>query len=86
MGMIGWTEVAIILVVVILVLGPAKLPLLGEGLGKMLRGFRKEMKAMDQDKAEERTKKQAELEVTAVPSEDSSKLSSQTKTVQEQSL
>lgn len=47
---VGLTEVIIILVVVLLIFGPSKLPQLGEGIGKMLRGFKKEMKAMDEDK------------------------------------
>jgi len=47
---VGITEVIIILVVVLLIFGPSKLPQLGEGIGKMLRGFKKEMKAMDEDK------------------------------------
>ena len=40
----------IILLVVLLVFGPSKLPQLGEGIGKMLRGFKKEMKGMEEDK------------------------------------
>lgn len=47
---IGLPEIAIILVVVLIIFGPSKLPALGEGIGKMLRGFKKEMKAMDEDK------------------------------------
>jgi sec-independent protein translocase protein TatA len=50
LGMIGVTEVVIILVVVLLIFGPSKLPQLGEGIGKMLRGFKKEMKQLDDDK------------------------------------
>jgi sec-independent protein translocase protein TatA len=46
---VGITEVIIILVVVLLIFGPSKLPQLGEGIGKMLRGFKKEMKALDDD-------------------------------------
>ncbi len=46
---VGITEVIIILVVVLLIFGPSKLPQLGEGIGKMLRGFKKEMKALDED-------------------------------------
>jgi sec-independent protein translocase protein TatA len=47
---IGLTEVIIILVVVLLIFGPSKLPQLGEGIGKMLRGFKKEMKQLEDDK------------------------------------
>ncbi len=48
--MIGLPEVIIIVVVVLLVFGPAKLPQLGEGIGKMLRGFKKEIRALDEEK------------------------------------
>lgn len=49
-AMIGLPEVIIIVVVVLLVFGPAKLPQLGEGIGKMLRGFKKEIRALDEEK------------------------------------
>lgn len=48
---LGAMEIVVILVVVLLVFGPSKLPQLGEGIGKMLRGFKKEMKAIDDDAA-----------------------------------
>lgn len=47
LGIIGMPEIVIILVVVLLIFGPSKLPQLGEGIGKMLRGFKKEMKDID---------------------------------------
>ncbi len=47
---VGLPEVLIILVIVLLVFGPSKLPALGEGIGKMLRGFKKEMKTMEEEK------------------------------------
>lgn len=50
---IGGLEIAVIILVILLVFGPSKLPLLGEGIGKMLRGFRKEMKQIEQDKRDE---------------------------------
>ncbi len=40
---LGWTEVAIILVVAIVIFGPKKIPELGNTLGKTLRGFKDEM-------------------------------------------
>ena len=52
-GMLSTLEVIIIIAVILLIFGPSKLPQLGEGIGKMLRGFRKEMKQIDQDKREE---------------------------------
>lgn len=48
-GMLGTLEVGVIVLVILLMFGPAKLPQLGEGLGKMLRGFRKEVKQLEAD-------------------------------------
>lgn len=51
LAVLGTMEIVIIVAVVLLIFGPSKLPQLGEGIGKMLRGFKKEMKAIDDDKA-----------------------------------
>lgn len=50
-AMLGGTEIAIIVVIILLVFGPSKLPQLGAGVGKMLRGFKREMKALEDEKA-----------------------------------
>ena len=47
--MLGGSEIAIICVIVVLIFGPSKLPLLGSGLGMMLRGFKTEIRAMEAD-------------------------------------
>ncbi len=49
LGTFGALEIGVILLVVLLVFGPSKLPQLGEGVGKMLRGFKKEMKSMEEE-------------------------------------
>jgi len=59
LAMLSGMEIAIIIAVVLLIFGPSKLPQLGEGVGKMLRGFKKEMKAIDDDKAAEKTASKA---------------------------
>jgi len=60
----GW-EILIIIAIVLLVFGPSKLPQLGESVGKMFRGFRKEMKALEDDKAAERdAEADGEIDVT----------------------
>jgi sec-independent protein translocase protein TatA len=41
---IGPWEIAIVLVLVLLIFGPRKLPELGSSLGKSIRGFKKGMK------------------------------------------
>lgn len=63
---IGALEVGIILLVVLLIFGPSKLPQLGEGIGKMLRGFKKEMRALDDDKktGDDDEERPAEIDVT----------------------
>lgn len=60
---LGWQELAIILVIVIIIFGAGKLPEIGSGLGKGIRGFKEEA-GMDEngklvdtaiDKGESRT-------------------------------
>jgi len=46
---LGPAEIAVIVLVVLLIFGPSKLPQLGSSVGKMLRGFKKEMKAINED-------------------------------------
>lgn len=41
MGPIGWPELIILLVVVLIVFGPGKLPDIGNAIGKGVREFRK---------------------------------------------
>lgn len=65
---LGPAEIAIILVIVILVFGPSKLPQLGSSVGKMLRGFKSEMKEIEADKAKaaEEDDDRKEIDVTPV--------------------
>ena len=37
----GWMELLLVLVIVLIVFGAGKLPQLGEGLGKAIKGFKK---------------------------------------------
>lgn len=46
---LGWGEVAIILLVIVVIFGPKKLPEIGSSLGKTLRGFKEEMKSPSED-------------------------------------
>jgi sec-independent protein translocase protein TatA len=41
---LGWTEVVLILLAVVLIFGPKKLPEIGAALGKTLRGFKEEIR------------------------------------------
>ena len=42
-GTMGISELIIILVIVLIIFGAGKLPQIGEGVGKALRGFKKEV-------------------------------------------
>lgn len=44
----GWSEVLVILVIALLVLGPTKLPDIAKGLGKGIREFRRAMSSLDE--------------------------------------
>lgn len=55
---LGLPEILVIVVVILLLFGPSKLPQLGEGIGKMLRGFKKEMKALDEERAADSSRKE----------------------------
>lgn len=46
---IGWSEVLVILVVALLVIGPTKLPDIAKGLGKGLREFRRALNSLDEE-------------------------------------
>ncbi|PRP90356.1 Sec-independent protein translocase protein TatAy [Enhygromyxa salina] len=48
---LGPAEIAVIVLIVVLIFGPSKLPQLGSSVGKMLRGFKKEMKSMNEEDA-----------------------------------
>lgn len=63
---LGPAEIAVIVLIVVLIFGPSKLPQLGSSVGKMLRGFKKEMKSMNEEEDEEAiaTQKQKEIDVT----------------------
>lgn len=45
---LGFGEIVVILVIVLLLFGPSKLPKLGEGLGSAMANFRKAMRGEDE--------------------------------------
>jgi len=47
MGSLGWTEILLILLVVVLLFGARKLPELGRGLGDGIRSFKDAIKGGD---------------------------------------
>ena len=48
-GSLGFTELILILVIVLIIFGAGKLPQLGEGLGKAIKGFKKSMGNEEED-------------------------------------
>ncbi len=51
-GSIGFTELILILIIVLIIFGAGKLPQLGEGLGKAIKGFKKSVHEADLIEAE----------------------------------
>ena len=46
-GSFGWMELLIILIIVLIIFGAGKIPQLGEGLGKAIKGFKKSVNEAD---------------------------------------
>lgn len=62
MGKIGWTELLVILVIVLLIFGGKRLPEIGSGLGQAIRNFKNSFRSSESgdessQKAGEQTKK-----------------------------
>ncbi len=51
-GLFRPMHLILILVIVLIIFGPGKLPQIGEGLGKSIRGFKKAMSEKDESKEE----------------------------------
>ncbi len=46
-GSLGFTELVLILMIVLIIFGAGKLPQLGEGIGKAIKGFKKSVHEVD---------------------------------------
>jgi sec-independent protein translocase protein TatA len=66
-GSLGFTELILILVIVLIIFGAGKLPQLGEGLGKAIKGFKKSVHEADAIEAEAQA--QAAQQQMAAPSQ-----------------
>lgn len=51
-GSLGFTELVLILIIVLIIFGAGKLPQLGEGVGKAIKGFKKSVQEADAIEAE----------------------------------
>jgi sec-independent protein translocase protein TatA len=68
-GSLGFTELILILFIVLIIFGAGKLPQLGEGVGKAIRGFKKSVHEGDAIEAEAQT---AQQQTAAAPQQPAS--------------
>jgi sec-independent protein translocase protein TatA len=68
-GSLGFTELILILFIVLIIFGAGKLPQLGEGVGKAIRGFKKSVHEGDAIEAEAQA---AQQQTTAAPQQPAS--------------
>ncbi|MDP9132158.1 MAG: twin-arginine translocase TatA/TatE family subunit [Nitrospirota bacterium] len=66
-GSLGFTELILILFIVLIIFGAGKLPQLGEGIGKAIKGFKKSVHEADMIEAEAQTQAQQAEPVQAQP-------------------
>ena len=59
-GSIGFTELILILFIVLIIFGAGKLPQLGEGIGKAIKGFKKSVHEAEAIEAEAQAQAQGE--------------------------
>ncbi len=58
-GLFQPLHLLLILIIVLIIFGPGKLPEIGEGLGKSIRGFKKAMNEPDKPNEEAKTETKA---------------------------
>ncbi|MBA5870068.1 MAG: twin-arginine translocase TatA/TatE family subunit [Nitrospira sp. CR2.1] len=64
-GSLGFTELILILFIVLIIFGAGKLPQLGEGIGKAIKGFKKSVHEADAIEAEAQAQAQQAESVQA---------------------
>ena len=67
-GSMGFTELLLILFIVLIIFGAGKLPQLGEGLGKAIKGFKKSVHEADAIEAEAAAQQQMAAPQPSMPS------------------
>ena len=60
-GSLGFTELILILFIVLVIFGAGKLPQLGEGIGKAIKGFKKSVHEADVIEAEAQAAQQQQM-------------------------
>jgi len=73
-GSFGFTELILILAIVLIIFGAGKLPQLGEGFGKAIKGFKKSVHEADAIEAEPQAVQQ---QMAATPQQPASTVSPQ---------
>lgn len=66
-GSLGFTELILILFIVLIIFGAGKLPQLGEGFGKAIKGFKKSVHEADAIEAEAQARTQQEAPPPSLP-------------------
>jgi len=61
LGSFGWMELLLILFIVLIIFGAGKIPQLGEGLGKAIKGFKKSIHEPDIPDATKQAEEQSQL-------------------------
>ena len=66
-GSLGFTELILILFIVLVIFGAGKLPQLGEGIGKAIKGFKKSVHEADVIEAEAQAAQQQQMAAAPQP-------------------
>lgn len=72
MGPIGFKELVVILIVVLVIFGAKKLKTIGSDLGSAVRGFKKSMSEGDQEESVKQLKADAEFSDSKTPNTEKS--------------
>lgn len=66
-GSLGFTELILILFIVLIIFGAGKLPQLGEGIGKAIKGFKKSVHEADLIEADAQAAQAAQQQTATAP-------------------
>ncbi|MEQ1847928.1 MAG: twin-arginine translocase TatA/TatE family subunit, partial [Nitrospira sp.] len=66
-GTMGFSELILILVIVLIIFGAGRLPQIGEGVGKALKGFRKEVTDVPQPASDQVQQETGQSQTSQTP-------------------